>query len=136
MSLAAIQAYYPAVVVGAGPAGLTTANLLGIEGIDTLLIEQHATTVQEPRAVSIDDEALRTMQAIELSDEVLADVMPDYGSHYFTARGKCFARVEPSTREHGYPRRSAFRQPLLEATLRKGLDRYSNVDARPQNGCN
>lgn len=117
-------------VVGAGPAGLTTANLLGIEGVNTLLIERHESTVQEPRAVSIDDEALRTMQAIDLSDNVLADVMQDYGSHYFTAKGKCFAKVVPSTREHGYPRRNAFRQPLLEETLRKGLDRFGSVDTR------
>jgi len=125
-----LQPYYPVVVVGAGPVGLTTANLLGIEGVNTLLIEQHETTVQQPRAVSIDDEALRTMQAIDLSDEVLADVMPGYGSHYFTAGGSCFAKVEPSTLEYGYPRRSAFRQPLLEATLRNGLHRFCNVDVR------
>ena len=93
MNSTELQPYYPVVVVGAGPAGLTTANLLGIEGVDTLLIEQHETTVQQPRAVSIDDEALRTMQAIDLSDEVLADVMADYGSHYFTANGRCFAKA-------------------------------------------
>ncbi|MCH8198282.1 MAG: FAD-dependent monooxygenase, partial [Proteobacteria bacterium] len=45
------------------------------------------------------------------------------------ASGRCFAKVLPSTREYGYPRRSPFRQPLLEATLRAGLGRFENVRA-------
>ncbi len=114
-------------IVGAGPVGLTLANLLGDAGIRVVLIERNPTTVQEPRAVSIDDEALRTMQAAGLVDQVLADVAQDYGSHYFTPGGICFAKVEPATREFGFPRRNAFTQPRLEATLRGGLARYSHV---------
>ena len=62
------------VVVGAGPTGLVTANLLGFEKIQTLLIEKHESTVQAPRAVSIDDEALRTIQSFGLVEKVLADI--------------------------------------------------------------
>jgi 3-(3-hydroxy-phenyl)propionate hydroxylase len=116
------------VVVGAGPTGLTLANCLGLAGIDVLVVERNATTVQEPRAVSIDDESLRTMQAIGLIDHVLPDLVLGYGSHYFSPRGRCFAKVQPQTREFGYPRRSAFRQPLLEAQLRAGLQRFANVE--------
>ena len=43
---------WPVVVVGAGPSGLTTANLLTRYGVEILLIERNETTVQEPRAVS------------------------------------------------------------------------------------
>jgi 3-(3-hydroxy-phenyl)propionate hydroxylase len=114
-------------IVGAGPTGMTIAHLLGQAGVRVILIERNATTVTQPRAVSIDDEALRTMQAIGLADEVIADVMLDYGSNYFTPNGVCFAKVEPTTREYGYPRRNAFTQPKLEATLRAGLSRYENV---------
>jgi 3-(3-hydroxy-phenyl)propionate hydroxylase len=117
------------VVVGAGPTGLTVANVLGLAGLDVLVVERNATTVQEPRAVSIDDESLRTMQAIGLIDRVLPDLVLGYGSHYFTRHGRCFAKVLPQTREFGYPRRSAFRQPLLEAQLRAGLERFDNVEA-------
>jgi 3-(3-hydroxy-phenyl)propionate hydroxylase len=117
------------VVVGAGPTGLTLANSLGLAGIDVLLVERNATTVQEPRAVSIDDESLRTMQAIGLIDNVLPDLVLGYGSYYFTRHGRCFIKVLPQTREFGYPRRSAFRQPLLEAQLRAGLERFANVEA-------
>ena len=122
-------------IVGAGPTGLTLANLLGLAGLRVVLVERNETTVQEPRAVSIDDEALRTMQAAGLIDAVLEDVALDYGAHYFTPDRICFAKVEPKTREFGYPRRSAFTQPKLEATLRAGLARLSSVTALFSHAC-
>ena len=68
------MAFKPAVIViGAGPCGLTLCNLLGSMQVPTLLIERNSSTVNEPRAVSIDDESLRTMQAIGLDAEVLSD---------------------------------------------------------------
>jgi 3-(3-hydroxy-phenyl)propionate hydroxylase len=117
----------PVLVVGAGPTGLVAANLLGQAGIATVLVERNEGTVNEARAVSIDDEGLRTIQAIGLIGEVARDIGPGYGYRYFSASGRCFARVLPSTREYGYPRRSPFRQPLLEATLCRGLARFANV---------
>ena len=114
-------------IVGAGPTGMTMAHLLGQAGAKVILIERNASTVTQPRAVSIDDEALRTMQAIGLDREIIANVALDYGSNYFTPAGFCFAKVEPTTREYGFPRRNAFTQPMLEATLREHLSRYDNV---------
>ncbi|MDB5507771.1 MAG: 2-polyprenyl-6-methoxyphenol hydroxylase-like oxidoreductase [Hyphomicrobiales bacterium] len=122
-------------IVGAGPTGMTIAHLLGQAGVSVVLIERNATTVTQPRAVSIDDEALRTMQAIDLADEIIADVMLDYGSNYFTPNGICFAKVEPTTREYGYPRRNAFTQPKLEATLRAALVRYPHVAPLFEHDC-
>lgn len=118
------------VVVGAGPTGLTLANILGMHGVSTLLVERNDSTVTEPRAVSIDDETLRTMQYIDLADVVRQRIVPGYGSHYFSARGSCFAKVLPDTLEYGFPRRSAFRQPVLEGQLREGLRRFDCVRAR------
>lgn len=118
-------------IVGAGPTGLTLANLLGQAGIATLLIDRKASTVAEPRAVSIDDESLRTMQAIDLAAEVMQDVVPGYGVHYFDRPGgHCFGKVEPTSMLYGFPKRNAFRQPLFEATLRRGLDRFPCLDVR------
>jgi 3-(3-hydroxy-phenyl)propionate hydroxylase len=118
---------YDVAIVGAGPTGLTLANILGQMGVSTLLIERNAATVREPRAVSIDDETLRTMQGIGLIDQVLADVALDYGSYYFAPNGKKFAAVAPTTREYGFPRRNAFTQPKLEATLHEGLSRFPTI---------
>ena len=114
---------WPVIVVGAGPTGLTLACLLARYGVKVLVIERDDTTVQEPRAVSIDDEALRTMQAAGVIDDILSDIVLGYGSHYYSSAGRCFLRVQPQTREFGYPRRSAFRQPLLQARLRDHLSK-------------
>src|SRR5207248_2060401 len=121
---------YPVVIVGGGPTGLTLANLLGVEGVRVLLIEGHTSTVQEPRAVSIDDESLRTVQAIGIVDEVLKQVVPGYGSHYYSPAGRCFVKVEPTETPYGYPRRNAFRQPVFERQLREALDRFPHVETR------
>jgi 3-(3-hydroxy-phenyl)propionate hydroxylase len=118
-------------VIGAGPTGLTLANLLGQADVDTLIIDRKPGTVTEPRAVSIDDESLRTMQAIGLDAAVLRDVVPGYGVHYYTRPGgRCFGKVEPTGKLYGFPKRNAFRQPLFENTLRMGLERFASLTAR------
>jgi 3-(3-hydroxy-phenyl)propionate hydroxylase len=116
------------VIVGAGPAGLATANYLGLAGIRAVLIERNRGTVDEPRAVSIDDESLRSMQTLGLVDRVVARTLPGYGSRYHSPGQREFARVKPTTVEFGHPRRSAFHQPELEATLLEGLGRFPNVE--------
>lgn len=121
---------YEVVVIGGGPSGMTLANLLGEYGVKTLVLEQNKHTVLEPRAVSIDDESLRTMQAIGLEKEVMSFCALDYGSVYYGVDSKPFAKIEPNASEYGYPRRNAFSQPDLEAVLRKGSSRYENVDVR------
>ena len=118
------------VVLGSGPVGLTLANLLGARGIRTLLLERNPATVTEPRAVSIDDESLRTMQAAGIVDAVQSATVAGYGSHYFTAGGRRFAAVEPTGQPYGYPRRNAFRQPVLERQLRDGLARFARRNQR------
>ena len=96
-------------------------------GVACLLIERNASTVHEPRAVSIDDELLRTMQAAGLVDEVMAETVHGYGAHYYSARGRLFAKVQPTEQPYGFPRRNAFRQPILEAQLHKALSRFPHV---------
>ena len=121
---------YDVLIVGAGPTGLTLANILGMFGVKTLVVERNAATVGEPRAVSIDDESLRTIQYIDVVDAVSASIVAGYGSHYFSPNGRCFAQVVPDVMDYGFPRRSAFRQPVLEAQLRAGLARFASVEMR------
>ena len=122
-----LKSHYPVVIVGGGPTGLTLANLLGTYGIECLVIERKDATVGEPRAVSIDDESLRTMQAAGVVEEVFGATVAGYGSHYFSAEGVCFAKVEPTGQPYGFPRRNAFRQPVLERQLRAALSRFAQV---------
>lgn len=121
------QEHYPVVIIGAGPTGLVLANFLGRYGIKTLLIERNASTVDEPRAVTIDDESLRTVQAVGLIDSVLHDVVQGYGVHYYSWTNQLFARIEPTVTDYGYQKRNAFRQQLLARQLHAGLQRFAHV---------
>ncbi|MBW8300516.1 MAG: bifunctional 3-(3-hydroxy-phenyl)propionate/3-hydroxycinnamic acid hydroxylase [Hydrogenophaga sp.] len=117
-------------VVGAGPTGLLLANLLGSMGVSTILIERNETTVPEPRAVSIDDESLRALQAAGLAEKIAAITVKGYGSIYRGPDGRRFAEVKPFVKEYGFDKRNAFEQPVFEATLREALSRHKSVTAR------
>jgi 3-(3-hydroxy-phenyl)propionate hydroxylase len=117
-------------VVGAGPCGSTAANLLGTYGVRTVVIDRETGILDFPRAVGIDDESLRTYQAVGLADDLLVDIIQNTPIRYHTSWGRCFAHVKPSVQPFGWPRRNLFLQPLYEATLRRGVERFDDVDVR------
>lgn len=116
------------VIVGAGPVGLTIANTLGVAGVKTLVIEKLEEIIDYPRAIGIDDEALRTIQTAGLANEVAAHITPDHWMRFFTADGQCFASIEPRTDEFGWSRRNAFIQPQVDNILYQGLKRFDHVE--------
>ncbi|MER5477558.1 bifunctional 3-(3-hydroxy-phenyl)propionate/3-hydroxycinnamic acid hydroxylase [Streptomyces sp. NPDC002734] len=117
-------------VVGAGPVGLTLANLLGQQGVDVLVVEREHELVDYPRAVGIDDEALRAMQTAGLVEEVLPHTIPDQKIYMVNGDRTILSEVNPTTREFGWPRRNGFVQPLVDRVLLEGLDRFPNAAAR------
>lgn len=117
-------------IVGAGPVGTLIANLLGTYGISTLIVDRSPQVLDYPRAVGLDDEALRTFQAAGLADEMLRDMIQNVPMRMYTARKQCFAEILPGTREFGWFRRNLFSQPLGEAVLRRGLARFPHVEIR------
>jgi 3-(3-hydroxy-phenyl)propionate hydroxylase len=121
--------FVPVLIVGAGPTGLTAANLLGQYGIRVLLIERAEGLCSFPRAISIDDEGLRICQALGLREEVLQHVLAGLGAQYLS-HGKLLVRAQPSSRRNGYPLISTFDQPHLEETLLAGLRRFPCVEVR------
>jgi 3-(3-hydroxy-phenyl)propionate hydroxylase len=118
------------VVVGAGPCGITLANLLGTYGVASIVVDREMGIFEFPRAVGIDDESLRTYQAVGLVNELLADIVQNTPIRYYTSWGRCFAHVKPTAKPFGWPRRNLFLQPLLEATLRRGVERLASIDLR------
>lgn len=116
------------IVLGAGPVGLTIANGLGQAGLKVTVIEQLDQLIDYPRAIGIDDESLRTMQSVGLVDKVLPHTTPDHAMRFLTPSGRCFADIQPKTREFGWPRRNAFVQPYVDAVLLEGLKRFDHVD--------
>lgn len=117
-------------VVGAGPVGLTLANLLGQQGIGVLVAEREHELIDYPRAVGIDDEALRAMQTAGLVEEVLPHTIPDQKIYMVNGDRTILSEVNPTTREFGWPRRNGFVQPLVDQVLLAGLDRFPNAAVR------
>ena len=115
------------VIVGAGPVGLLIANYLGAQGIAVLVLDACADLIDYPRGVGMDDECLRSFQAVGLVQEVLPHTTPFQWMRFVTGKGRCFASIEPRTDEFGWPRRNAFIQPLADRVLCDGLSRYPNV---------
>jgi 3-(3-hydroxy-phenyl)propionate hydroxylase len=126
------------VVVGAGPVGLTLANILGLQGVRTVVVEERTTLIDYPRGVGLDDEALRTFQAIGLVDRILPHTVPNQILRFVDAKRRVLAEMAPADARFGWPKRNGFVQPLVDAELLGGLDRFDHVDVwwgRPMTSC-
>ncbi|MET8767241.1 bifunctional 3-(3-hydroxy-phenyl)propionate/3-hydroxycinnamic acid hydroxylase [Streptomyces sp. NPDC004658] len=105
-------------VVGAGPVGMTAAALLAADGLSVVVVERNPVTSDAPKAISIDDEALRVYQAAGCAERVLRIIVPGTGTRYYGADGEPLfqARAEVPYR-FGHPFKNPFAQPDLEREL-------------------
>jgi 3-(3-hydroxy-phenyl)propionate hydroxylase len=118
-------------VVGAGPVGLTAANLLAAVGTRTLVVEQHPATSDQPKAVTIDGESLRILQRAGLEELVYPVIHPGTGTAYLGSGGRqLFHTRGPDRPPHGHPVKNPFDQPELEQALLTGLKRFSGAETR------
>ena len=84
--------------------------------------------IDYPRGVGIDDESFCAIQAIGLIDDVLPHTSPNQIMRFVNGDGRLLAEIAPSQTPFGWPRRSGFIQPLVDAELLKGLDRFDCVE--------
>ncbi|GFG51291.1 3-(3-hydroxyphenyl)propionate hydroxylase [Mycolicibacterium agri] len=118
------------VIVGAGPVGLTLANILGLQGVRTLVVDERDSLIDYPRGVGLDDEALRTFQSIGLVEQILPHTVPNQILRFFDANRKLLAEMAPPDARFGWPKRNGFVQPMVDAELLAGLDRFDHVEVR------
>ncbi|HKV20847.1 MAG TPA: bifunctional 3-(3-hydroxy-phenyl)propionate/3-hydroxycinnamic acid hydroxylase [Mycobacterium sp.] len=121
---------FDVVIVGGGPVGLTLANILGPQGVQTLVVDERDSLIDYPRGVGLDDEALRTFQSIGLVEQVLPHTVPNQILRFFDAKRKLLAEMAPPDARFGWPKRNGFVQPMVDAELLAGLDRFDNVGVR------
>ncbi len=119
-------------MVGAGPVGLTAALLLASRGLPVLVLERHRTPYELPRAVHLDDEVFRVLQAAGVADELAPLTRPMAGLRLVDARGAVLAefRRAPGAGGNGWPQGSLVHQPDLEAVLAAAVARTPGIELR------
>ena len=120
------------VIVGCGPAGAMLANLLGLQGIGTLMLEREAEIYCLPRAVHFDDEAMRLVQTVGLADAMQPLVHVSPGMKFLDDTGRLLLDwprpSEPGPQ--GWHASYRFHQPEFERVLRDGLARFPSVSLK------
>ncbi|MEX0427268.1 bifunctional 3-(3-hydroxy-phenyl)propionate/3-hydroxycinnamic acid hydroxylase [Nocardioides sp. DS6] len=117
-------------VIGAGPVGLITANLIGIRGHRATVLEARTGLIDYPRGVGLDDESIRTLVAADLWHAVEQFTVPNHVSRMVNGEGQVLATNDPQTTEFGFPRKHGFNQPVIDAELARGLDRFEGTELR------
>ncbi|HKY91441.1 MAG TPA: bifunctional 3-(3-hydroxy-phenyl)propionate/3-hydroxycinnamic acid hydroxylase [Nevskiaceae bacterium] len=115
-------------VVGYGPVGAAITALLGRHGVRTLVVDKAPDILLAPRAIALDNEALRILQMAGLSEDAFEKVAipqvrmlcPDLGE---------FGRLNTSGSIDGHPKLVTFYQPDLERALRRQAQGHACVSA-------
>lgn len=115
-------------IVGAGPVGLTLANLLGLRGQRVIVIESRQALIDYPRGVGLDDESFRTMQTAGLADRVAQHTVPQHIMRLVNGKGQVLITNNPRTDRFGWGVKHGFVQPLVDRELLDGLARFDNVE--------
>ena len=115
------------VIVGAGPAGLTAANLLGKMGVATLLLDARTTTSEQPKAIAIDDEYMRLLASVDLEQAMAHHHSAPFGIWFMGADRQPVIKVAGAMTPNGFGRRSAIMQPVFEKILLAGATSHPSV---------
>lgn len=118
---------YHVAIVGAGPVGLMTANLLAWGGLRVALFERNRGLVGLPRAIAYDAETLRLFAQVGLFDQIAPGLVQDPPVRHLNARGKTLMAGQFPHGLYGHSPLGTFYQPEFERVLLKGLSRFSNV---------
>lgn len=127
MSNQILPEHVSVVVVGAGPVGLAVAAQLGEMGVDVLVLERNASSAIIPRAIVLDDEGARTLQAANISERLLPLVVEGDGPVFYDDDGSLMARVGEGSREFGFSKRYFIHQPDLEEVLKQRIREHPSI---------
>lgn len=119
-------------IVGAGPTGLTLAALLGRYGLSVVILEKQTAPYPLPRAVHLDGEAMRVLQAAGVADTFVSRMRVNPGMLFKDRDGTVLVdwSREMTVGPMGWHESYRFHQPDLEAALRARIDAMPNVALR------
>lgn len=113
-------------IVGLGPVGAALANLLGRLGVRVMVVERNAGIPAAPRAIALDNEALRILQWVGLEEGEFDKVGIPHVRMRSPWLGE-FARINTLGGLDGHPKLVTFYQPDLERALRDKLKTHESV---------
>lgn len=116
------------VIVGAGPIGLTAANILGALGISTILLERNDLTSDMPRALVVDDEYIRLLDNLGILPDLREHLSPPFGIVFYSSLGPPVINVRPSLTPNGFGTRAGLMQPVFEKILLANAQRFDCID--------
>jgi 3-(3-hydroxy-phenyl)propionate hydroxylase len=115
-------------IIGAGPVGLVAANLLGLYGVNTVLIERNRLSSDQPKAVIMDDEFLRLVYRLGTLEALRPHLTTvPFGVHFYSPLGFELVKAEGFITSNGFPNRNSVSQPMLEKILLQNLQRFDSV---------
>jgi 3-(3-hydroxy-phenyl)propionate hydroxylase len=107
-------------IVGMGPVGAALAQLLNRYGTKTLVIDKAKDIFMAPRAIALDNEALRVLQLCGLDEHAFDKVaIPEVRMH--SPLFGQYSRAVTAGSIDGHPKLVTFFQPELERVLRDRL---------------
>ncbi|WP_020191360.1 bifunctional 3-(3-hydroxy-phenyl)propionate/3-hydroxycinnamic acid hydroxylase [Pseudomonas putida] len=113
-------------VVGYGPVGATIAALLGRYGVSTLVLDKAHEVMLMPRAIALDNEALRILQLAGLAEDAFAKIVIPQVKMHSPVLGQ-FGRADTQGCIDGHPKLVTFYQPDLEHAMRDQVSRLKSV---------
>src|SRR5271165_6520049 len=113
-------------VVGYGPVGATIVNLLGRYGVRVLAVDRDKEIFMAPRAIALDNEALRILQLAGIEDGDFEKVAIPFVRMLSPLLGE-FGRINTLGPIDGHPKLVTFYQPELEAALRRRASQCGGV---------
>jgi 3-(3-hydroxy-phenyl)propionate hydroxylase len=113
-------------IVGYGPVGATAGNLLARYGVRVLVIDTTTEIFTAPRAIALDNDALRVLQLAGLAECDFEKVAIPYVRMRSPLVGE-FGRINTLGNVDGHPKLVTFYQPDLERSLRNRLAQCDNV---------
>lgn len=113
-------------IVGYGPVGAAVTALLGRYGVQALVIDKAPDILMAPRAIALDNEALRILQMVGLAEDAFEKIAIPHVRMHCPHVGE-FARVNTSGSVDGHPKLVTFYQPELERALRIQAESHEGI---------
>ncbi len=120
---------FDVIIAGLGPVGATLAGLLGQAGVRVAVFDRLPDLYPLPRAIGMDQEAMRIVQALGLAERMAPHVAPYKPSEYRGVDGALIKRLDTLPEPHAlsWAPNYVFDQPSFERVLRARLAELPNV---------